>query len=85
MLMRTSTHHKMVEADTVKIAEQGSLIRKLTAERDECKATSEKVFRANLKLAADLQEAKRRLSIFTAPRKRNSRGWFVSCKQEQAA
>jgi hypothetical protein len=85
MLMFTRTHARLTASDAKKIGEQAKLIEKLTTERDEVKATSEKVFRANLKLAADLQEAKRRLSIFTAPRKRNSRGWFVSGKQEQAA
>jgi hypothetical protein len=85
MLMFTRTHARLAASDAKKIGEQAKLIEKLTTERDEVKATSEKVFRANLKLAADLQEAKRRLSIFTAPRKRNSRGWFVSGKQEQAA
>lgn len=85
MLMRTSTHHKMVEADTVKIAEQGSLIRKLTAERDECKATSGKVFRANLKLAAENAGLRKRLTPFTTLPPRGAGGRFVSGKQEQAA
>lgn len=113
MLMFTRTHARLAASDAKKIGEQARLIAKLTADRDEVKATSEKVFRANLKLAAENAEMKKRnkvlegcfevgkineasmlgtiadlrarLSIFTAPRKRNSRGWFVSGKQEQAA
>lgn len=113
MFMFTRTHARLAASDAKKIGEQAKLIEKQRAEIDECKATSEKVFRANLKLAAENAELKKRnkvlqgcfevgnlneasmlgtiadlrarLSIFTAPRKRNSRGWFVSGKQEQAA
>lgn len=92
MLMTKKEHARLVMADTKKLGEQAELITKLTRERDECKATSEKVFRANLKLASKLRLSEHRydrleakLAVFTAPRKRNSRGWFVSGKQEQAA
>jgi hypothetical protein len=63
MLMFTRTHARLAASDAKKIGEQAKLIAKLRAERDEVKATSEKVFRANLKLAADLQESKRRHRI----------------------
>ena len=99
MFMFTRTHARLAASDAKKIGEQAKLIEKLTtqnrelktrnvdlwATKDDAVERAQKVFAANLKLAADLQEAKRRLSIFTAPRKRNSRGWFVSGKQEQAA
>jgi len=99
MLMFTRTHARLAASDAKKIGEQAKLIEKLTtqnrelktrnvdlwAAKDDAVERAEKVFAANLKLAAENAGLKKRLAVFTAPRKRNSRGWFVSGKQEQAA
>lgn len=98
MLMFTRTHARIVADDAKKLGENAELIAKLIRERDECKATAAKVFAANLKLAVQIKDlrdrnldlwsrvdvAETRLAVFTAPRKRDAKGHFLSTKGAQA-
>jgi hypothetical protein len=98
MLMFTRTHARLAASDAKKIGEQARLIAKLTtqnrelktrnvdlwATKDDAVERAQKVFAANLKLAAENAGLRKRLSPFTTLPPRGAGGKFVSTKGAQA-
>lgn len=80
MLMLKTTHDRIVADDAKKLGEQAQLIVKLTAARHEMKQRAEKVFAANLKLAAECDKLRARLAPFITPRERDCKGRFQPVK-----